>query len=134
MKRSRRTVTAAALACAALTLVAVTAAAHTAKYDSKATLHLRLEQNGPSKWSGKVISGKHRCEAHRQVELKQVRKGGDGGVATKFTDRDGRWRVLQRPTPGKRYYVRAKRKEWRSSGQRHVCKGAVSKKVTVPSS
>ncbi len=125
---------AATLACAALTVAAVAAATQITRYDSTATLDLRLNHNGPSKWSGKVISGKDRCQAHREVRLKQVRKGAPGRIATKFTDRHGRWRVLQRPMPGARYYAVAKRKVWRSSGHRHVCKGAVSKKLKVPSS
>jgi hypothetical protein len=132
MKQSLRIVAVAALACAAFALLAVVAAAHTARYDSTVTIRFQSDHGKHGAFKGKVISQKDRCTVHRTVAVRKRVDGPDELIGTDLTNKDGRWELEARGAPGA-YYARARRKVLRKSADHlHVCKPAISQGLVIP--
>jgi hypothetical protein len=132
MKQSLRIVAVAALACAAFALLAVVAAAHTARYDSTVTIHFQSDHGKHGAFKGKVISQKDRCQINRTVAVRKRVDGPDRLIGTDTTNKDGQWELEARGTPGT-YYARARRKVLRKSADHlHVCKPATSNGLVIP--
>ena len=133
MKRSLMIAVTAALACAAFAVVAVVAAAHTARYDSRVTISFqRGHGQGGDTFSGRVISVKKPCERNRRVDVRMRLEGPDALVGTTFTDRDGHWDLHPGSTPSGTYYAKAKRKVLlRTASHRHICKAEISNDLPV---
>jgi hypothetical protein len=134
MKRSIRVVATAALASSALAVLAVVAAAHTARFNSTVTISFQRGHSHESDdtFSGEVTSAKHRCERHRKVVLRERVDGPDVLFGKDLTNRDGEWEVHVASTPAGDYYAKARKKVLRrNSAHRHICKPALSPDLTV---
>jgi Spy/CpxP family protein refolding chaperone len=132
MKRAFALVAAAALAGGAFALLAVVAAAHTARYDSTVTIHFQSDHGKHGTFKGKVVSQKTRCQIRRTVAVRKRVDGPDPLIGTDMTNKDGQWELEARGTPGA-YYARARRKVLRKSADHlHVCKPAISDGLVIP--
>jgi hypothetical protein len=133
MKRSLRMVATAALACSAFAVLAVVAAAHTARYDSLVSISFQRGHHGESDaFKGKIVSLNDRCERHRTVGVRMRVDGPDPLIGADLTNRDGEWELELASTPAGTYYARARRKVLRrSSNHLHICKPAVSHDLKV---
>ena len=133
MKRVLALAAVAALTGGAFAVLAVVAAAHTARYESTVTIDFQRGHGSQNDiFSGRVSSEKVRCERHRRVTVRRRLAGPDQLVGTAITDRDGHWEVQQDGTPTGTYFAKAKRKFLeRTSNHKHICKPDISDDLTV---
>ena len=121
MTRTKRGVTAAALATVVALCAAAPAGAAT-KYGSKVTL-----ANSFPAFHGKVKSKSDACVAERKVRLFSERTGRDALLGKTRTNARGRWTIRMEPSSGV-FYARVTRAK--ASGDA-VCKGDVSRPVVI---
>jgi hypothetical protein len=134
MRRSFAFAGVAALACGAFALLAVVAAAHTARYDSTVTISFqRGHPHGDSdEFSGVVVSQKVRCKVQRTVAVRKRVDGPDPLIGTDSTNKHGQWDLKAPGTTAGTYYARARRKVLRHNANHlHVCRPATSQDLKV---
>ena len=134
MKRGFELAAAVALAGGAFALLAVVAAAHTARYDSTVTISFqRGHPHGEGdEFSGMVVSQKSRCMIHRKVAVRKRVDGPDPLIGTDSTNKDGQWELKAPGTRAGTYYARARRKVLRHNANHlHVCRPATSHDLEV---
>jgi hypothetical protein len=117
-------------ACMSVSLVAV-ATAHTVKYDSEVTLHVKKNGQEEDTFEGRVTSDKARCMGPERSAL--IKNGPDSVVAVADTDADGHYVTgTGEDIPAGTYHAKVTRDYLRSSAKHtHVCRGARSENRMV---
>ena len=132
-KRGLALAAATALAAGVFALLAVVAAAHTARYDSTVTIHFQRGHGERGAFSGKVISQKARCQIDRTVAVRKRVDGPDRLIGTDRTNTEGEWELEAQGTNAWAYYARARRKVLRKDADHlHVCRPATSHDLVIP--
>jgi hypothetical protein len=100
------------LAAVGLAALAATTAPAEAGQQIGSSLTIKIEP-GMSSWSfsGKVGSPKDACKAHRIVQVFQKQGGEKERIGKDETNRDGKWKTVEPPPSGHRFFAKVKRKE-----------------------
>ena len=107
------------------------AGAHTKSYKSGSSYG--YPTSGAEFVVGDLQSSNVKCEPGRRIKLFLERGGADRKVGTTRTNSTGFWEIKADLQKGKRYYMRASRKNLGPSGHRHICKAYRSSALKFPS-
>ena len=107
------------------------AGAHTKSYKSASSYG--YPTSGVEFVVGDLTSSNTACEPRRRIKLFLERGGADRKVGMTHTNSTGFWEIHADLQKGKRYYMKASRKNLGPSGHRHTCKAYRSEALKFPS-